>query len=1270
MGLLEQLQEQGWYLTQPGLEKLLEGDKNGSTPDVKQVVKLALNTDLREYGGGALASLTSRGTKVESFEGTGVVQLVKLRNLGAPKVNEESKTAPRLLKLTITDGQTQYVALEHEPIPALSLNTPPGTKILLKNGPIRITQGVMMLSDKNVTVLGGQVTALVEKWELSRTMAKYAKGGRLQFSNSGPPPWIPFGQKIQQPTAVNSDKDFKSLTTKEKEESKENSEFNALRNDAIAEATKLGTKKTFGGGAKQMVDANVQKIMDKGFTEDQAAHALKLTRNNVERALSNLQRIEGRKQQTHSDVTSGGPPSGKPDGVRAGGKRGFSKREDELDQQAKPSGKVSLFDYFGDILQDSEPAAGNAGSGGKKTSKESTPNDKPNVSQRGRSDSTSRSEGNRPTNNGRNQSSGTTNHSSSGGAMRNHSDNLHYAGGGGATTNGGGAKGYNQRFENNISSSFANRNTSSTSSVRDRGGRDQGGHYSGQREQQSNYKQGDYYGSTGNSNSSGRYNRGANENHSSTNHTGGAPASARSGGGSSRGNDSKYNQNQSSSTSGYGNSQQRSERSDRYHSNANSNTTDTGGGNSSTNTSVNNNASGGGKYGGGSGKGQSGNSANYGHSYGSEGRNNQQQSYGNDGRGQAGGGGGGGSSGKGGGASATQQQQQSSFGNGPKQSNYNQQGTPATPYGGNANTTTTSNSQGHYGQQTSGNSYGSSGTNNPSKSSNKNSRYGGKDESHKYSDASAPTNATPSGPAHNKKPSSKGHGSQTQPQSNTGTEHRSNQHQQSSYGPPSSGGGKHAAQQVSNANSGKVNQLTDQLGGMHISGSKSSGTVASSNTTNKSGPMKQMVSNHPPTMVQQHQPQQTQHVPQVASSPPGTMPSSSSTGPGGPSPGAPTTPSVGVAVTGPGVPKNFIQLPNGYNYNPYQIMGFQNKQTNEFALNVLKSQQQFDPMAQPTHLGAPATGPATVSPVGPGVGVPMAATGAPTGVMPPPTAVLTGGPTPVAVATPGPLTMAPTLAPATMAVQYPNWKIGDRCLAKYWEDGGFYTAEITDTSKNTFVVHFLEYGNYEEVLKTDCIPINQPGNPGAPPTPMTLSYHPAPTMQPPPPQPAPVATGPPVQYAPHPAHPHHPPHPHVSHHHGHVPPHNPPPTMAPAPGAYANASMSEVPPPSHPYAPFKPGPPPPQMAQPMSAPVGQPMNQYPTAQLLHIHPQQQQQPHQHHQQQQPQPPGAHMAQHHHHQHHQQMQPQPPQHHGQQQQRSSGGKFREQRPMYVPPAQRK
>lgn len=35
----------------------------------------------------------------------------------------------------------------------------------------------------------------------------------------------------------------------------------------------------------------------------------------------------------------------------------------------------------------------------------------------------------------------------------------------------------------------------------------------------------------------------------------------------------------------------------------------------------------------------------------------------------------------------------------------------------------------------------------------------------------------------------------------------------------------------------------------------------------------------------------------------------------------------------------------------------------------------------------------------------------------------------------------------------------------------FYPAEITGLSENTNVVRFVDYGNFEEVLKTDCLVI-------------------------------------------------------------------------------------------------------------------------------------------------------------------------------------------------------
>ncbi|KAG8248855.1 hypothetical protein J6590_032429 [Homalodisca vitripennis] len=73
---------------------------------------------------------------------------------------------------------------------------------------------------------------------------------------------------------------------------KENAEFEAQRQGAIAEAARGGARKVFGGGNKPIVDRNVRTIMDMGFTQEQAEQALKQTRNNVDKALHSLQFIE------------------------------------------------------------------------------------------------------------------------------------------------------------------------------------------------------------------------------------------------------------------------------------------------------------------------------------------------------------------------------------------------------------------------------------------------------------------------------------------------------------------------------------------------------------------------------------------------------------------------------------------------------------------------------------------------------------------------------------------------------------------------------------------------------------------------------------------------------------------------------------------------------------------------------------------------------------------------------------------------------------------
>lgn len=48
-----------------------------------------------------------------------------------------------------------------------SLNTPPGTKVKLL-GTVLLRNGLLLLDDSKISVLGGEVYHMVEKWELQR----------------------------------------------------------------------------------------------------------------------------------------------------------------------------------------------------------------------------------------------------------------------------------------------------------------------------------------------------------------------------------------------------------------------------------------------------------------------------------------------------------------------------------------------------------------------------------------------------------------------------------------------------------------------------------------------------------------------------------------------------------------------------------------------------------------------------------------------------------------------------------------------------------------------------------------------------------------------------------------------------------------------------------------------------------------------------------------------------------------------------------------------
>ncbi|KFM71949.1 Tudor domain-containing protein 3, partial [Stegodyphus mimosarum] len=73
------------------------------------------------------------------------------------------------------------------------------------------------------------------------------------------------------------------------------------------------------------------------------------------------------------------------------------------------------------------------------------------------------------------------------------------------------------------------------------------------------------------------------------------------------------------------------------------------------------------------------------------------------------------------------------------------------------------------------------------------------------------------------------------------------------------------------------------------------------------------------------------------------------------------------------------------------------------------------------------------------------------------------------------------------AIGKPFLKPGAIVLAKYWEDNKYYRATVHAVGKEgkTCVVHFMEYGNYEEVLVDDVQQINSGWNAGP------LSFHPS-----------------------------------------------------------------------------------------------------------------------------------------------------------------------------------
>ncbi|XP_023178140.2 tudor domain-containing protein 3 [Drosophila hydei] len=336
MELSNKLQASGWHFTEDGIKSLKSAVGDDSDP--AKIIEVALNRDLRDFGGGALPIKRDDSSGV--LPGGVVLQVQRVRNIAAPKSKEESKAAPRLLQLELSDGQTVLQALELEPVPALSLNVAPGSKIYFHAEKLQLLQGFLLLRGSDFKILGGRVDALYEKWDFARTMLKYARSGRPLSGASAPPPWVTFGKNID----ANDDRNFKSLASaadKDKDKpAKENEEFNNMRSEAIAVASKAAIRKVFGGGGQNIVDHNIKKILEKGYSKEEAKTALQGTRNNLERALFNLKRRKDAADSANETQLRCG--RGERNGRES--KRGASLKDEA--EAAKPAANATLFDFL------------------------------------------------------------------------------------------------------------------------------------------------------------------------------------------------------------------------------------------------------------------------------------------------------------------------------------------------------------------------------------------------------------------------------------------------------------------------------------------------------------------------------------------------------------------------------------------------------------------------------------------------------------------------------------------------------------------------------------------------------------------------------------------------------------------------------------------------------------------------------------------------------------------------------------------------------------
>ncbi|KAL1189171.1 RecQ-mediated genome instability protein 1 [Cardamine amara subsp. amara] len=169
----------------------LIGGGNQTGAVVESVEAELLNIDIRLIGGKSLPDPTEL-RRCSHLQGPKVLQISSVRDVTRSSAEEflGSSTGKRVLKFALTDGKTEISALEYSHIPSINNDVTPGTKVRLENKAV-VRDGLVCLTPKEVTVLGGNVQSLTEEWQMKKKYSSLSRSSGRQSqegkAGDGPP---------------------------------------------------------------------------------------------------------------------------------------------------------------------------------------------------------------------------------------------------------------------------------------------------------------------------------------------------------------------------------------------------------------------------------------------------------------------------------------------------------------------------------------------------------------------------------------------------------------------------------------------------------------------------------------------------------------------------------------------------------------------------------------------------------------------------------------------------------------------------------------------------------------------------------------------------------------------------------------------------------------------------------------------------------------------------------------------------------------------------